>query len=229
MTIQIDKTRLTELLNKLFEDSLPNFGLDWRMAERIARLYKFLEEVEASQRYFNLAAKLNHEQLILLEQRPDVRKIELVESYIHFALLYYYAKGENSKNTLEDVNARTVVTLRSYNNLTSLRFDQFHLLIRAIPLCLMRGDTETVRQYLVDLKKFQSSGTAVEEESGLPITIRAIEMMLQAQVICDRALAAEAIAHLKTYIETEQIPVDTMGRVSEWDILELLRKIGDGI
>lgn len=90
MVTSEQRAQLTDRANYLVEYALPEFGLEWQTAERLARIYKVLQEEAASRRYFAKAAQLANE--ALLNSQPRDRKpdqvVETASSRLHIALLY---------------------------------------------------------------------------------------------------------------------------------------------
>jgi hypothetical protein len=216
----LDPAELTARLERQLTQVVPAYGLDWGTAERVARLHELLGNHVAAQRYFCQSASLAEGLLHKFKLRDGV--VNDIDKCSHVALLYKYAGEEDKASALFDYALSEGADIHWY---TQNNYVAYLLSRTMVYSSLATGDLTSARQHLQTVKVLSERYAAEQPEFRFPAACEAIEMMLDAVERFDEEMAERSLAHLSTYIQAEGIQPDTMARISEWDILNMLMAV----
>lgn len=223
-------------LEELFEYTLPRLGLSWETAEQIARIYKDVGKTEAAQRYFKCAADMKKEKVFsLYPQYSDKthKPFTLIDNVAHVALLYYYAgESKEKQEALKEVRAEADSIWQKYEKYESepmQYFQHFYFMPIMISYYLIDNNFAMLEKYIFILRKainfpYAGKGHTYTKPAKMSPRYQAIAMMLQAKAQGEKQLAYEAVQLLRENAKQNDIPIDSIGRISEWDILNLIQR-----
>lgn len=211
-------------IRKIYEDTLPKFGLDWVLGERLARLYWSLGNIAVARRFFKRAAAMKLKTMdARMASGKKVDEPGRLESYLHATLLYEYAGEEQSKQELLQSVEKEILEWYawkrqfSHDNVTKYQSTRL-----AVQYGLLSENWELVIEasnWLVDVPLKEQPIPA-----GIVLTIQRVNSILAAGQAGDIERANRERMGLQAFVEGLARPVDTIYHFSERDYLFLLEK-----
>lgn len=223
--VKADEATRSARLTRLLEYDLPTFGLDWPLAERIARLYQSLGNHQAAKSYFSLAARLIDAQITEMASlyHRYHKDLAIVECKGYAAWLHHWAGKEEKKCLIvDDTIAQAEAGLERYKVSISIRFCLLETLVH---MNILKGDIKAAWQHASAMKEILA--TVKDRVQPTPsTTLETINIIVGAKALHDQNLVRRATAHLETCIDAADLPIDITGCIAGRDLLGILRLLG---